>query len=406
MRSIDFFPILRSLFLLLTVFFSFGQSPLLQASKLLEIHFLDIGQGDSIILRTPSGRNVLIDAGVPEQSKFLKYSLDKLGIKKLNLVLVTHPHLDHFGGVPSLFKHFIIRKYMDPAFPYPSPYYRRLLLTLRHYRTPTYQAKRGQLLDLGGGAWLRILAPKHPFFRDSRSNPNANSVVMRLEYKRLRVLLTGDAESETERNLLQHEAQYLPSNLLKVAHHGSRYASSMPFLRAVRPKFAIISCGRNNRYHHPHPSAIRRLKRIGAKTFITARLGSIILRSDGRQLWLSSRRRWVDFETQLASYQLPPPKNAAYKDINLPPDNHTLQKRLALQTETTGWLMTHSQGRETIVKSSYPSRKGYIASRFSKVFHRASCRFIHLIPKKDRLYFSTRKKAIRSHRFPATDCHP
>lgn len=260
------------------------------ASPGLEIHFLDIGQGDAILIRSPSGKVAVIDAGPPSASRTLTRYLQRLKISRINLFLVTHPHYDHFGGWKGLLRPFSVAMYMDPGFPHSSPSYKTFLRALQQRQIKTYTAQLNQLLDLGGQVVLRVLGPERPFLRNTRSDANANSVVVRLEYKRLRVLLTGDAERPTENRLLQRPS-WLPSHILKVAHHGSGHSSSQRFLRHVRPQFAIISCAEDNSYGHPHPKTMRRLKQAGIETFVTARHGTIIARSDGQKLWISTQGR-------------------------------------------------------------------------------------------------------------------
>lgn len=387
-----------------------------EASGLLEIHFLSIGQGDSILIRSPSGKTALVDAGPPSAARIIKRYLRKLNIKKVNMFLVSHPHLDHYGGWRGVFRNFQVGVYVDPAFPYPSPMYQKMLRFIKRRKIKSFTARINQILDLGGGVKLRVTAPSRPFLKRTRSDANSNSIVMRLEYKKLRVLLTGDAEMPTEYRLMR-QPQWLPSQLLKVAHHGSHHSSSKKFLSYVRPKIAVVSCGKNNRYGHPHRDALSRLRRAGVKTYVTARHGHVVARSNGTRLWVSTRGRskgQADHSIDLS--ELPrtygealsktSARQAAAAHGGALYHNHNHGPPLGQQPERPRWFKHRPRGKQVIPPTPYPSRRGYVAARKSKHFHRRSCRQAKNIPKKKRVYYRTRRRAIRSGRRPASDCLP
>lgn len=368
------------------------------AKKLLEIHFLDIGQGDALLLRTPSGRNVLFDLGPPGAGKIIAPYLVKLGIRQIHLLMISHPHLDHYGGWRPVLNQFKIKTYIDPGFPTRNITYRRMLRSIKRRNIRTYVGKQNQILDLGGGARLRILWPGSQFVRYTRSDANSNSLVARLEYKTLRVLLTGDAEAITEKRLLR-VGKWLPSHVLKVAHHGSRHSSKKRFLKVVRPRIAVISCGRRNKYRHPHRAAMRRLRRLNVATYVTARHGHIILRSDGNTAWLSLGGKGKSEAVRtLRLKKLKPGKTVT---------SLTPQHPLAQQPEKRGWIKRKAQGRESHKELAYfGSQKGYVAARGSRVFHRRSCRFAKMIPRRRRRYYRSRRAALRKRLTPASDCAP
>lgn len=384
------------------------------AGPLLEVHFIDVGQGDGILLRTPTGKTVLIDVGPPSHRHSTTKYLKGLGIQKINLLLITHPHLDHYGGYRPVLRHFKIGAYIDPGFPYPFPKYNKMIRAIKRKGIRRLTGRLGQTLDLGGGTKLWLLAPQMPFVSDSRSDANANSIVALLEYKNLRVLLTGDAEAETEERLL-HYKRLLRANVLKVAHHGSKHATSDTFLKAVKPRIAVISCAKKNRYHHPHPKTMARLRRKSIRTYVTARHGSVILRSDGQKVWMStrgqSRKRAVQTFTlrrrpKLSLQRFRHLLSRGYAEHRSAPESKTVSKRLGLQHEKHEWINVKRKGRHVIAKTHRPSKGGYVASRRSKVFHRHSCRFARRIPKRSRVRFRTRRAALRSGRRPAKGCRP
>ena len=265
----------------------------------LAITFFDIGQGDAALVVTPAGKRILIDGGPPEGASALVAALSERQIDRLDLVLLSHPHLDHLAGLRRVAEQIPISTYMDSGYQSTSPPYQALLKTLAERGVPVKQAKRGRTIDAGGGAELLLLAPPEPFLDRSRSEVNANSVVVRLTWRGRSVLFTGDAEPETERWLL---SQYGPAasppppngaggallsaDVLKVAHHGGKYSSTATFLAAVHPQLAVISCAAVNDYGHPTAEALGRLEKVGARILRTDQLGHITLSSRGGQDWV------------------------------------------------------------------------------------------------------------------------
>jgi competence ComEA-like helix-hairpin-helix protein len=249
----------------------------------LAVHFVDIGQGDGMVVKTPGGRTILVDTGPqPATPRLIRYLKD-LDVQRIDLIVNTHAHADHIGGTADLIREYEVGGVLDTGFPHETPVYEDMLTTIEQDAVPFYLGRKGQTVDLGDGARLRLLAPEEPFVRGSRSDPNANSLVARLEYGRVAILLTGDAEHETEERLLDGPRDLLAAQVLKVAHHGSRYASEPGFLSAVNPRLAIISCSSTNRYGHPAPETVRRLRDAGAEVIVTADVGNVIIRTNGQR---------------------------------------------------------------------------------------------------------------------------
>ncbi|HEU5460441.1 MAG TPA: ComEC/Rec2 family competence protein [Pyrinomonadaceae bacterium] len=285
----------------------------------LTIRILDVGpvNGDSILISTPSGKNVLVDAGDTTKGKAVVEALKRNNIQQLDYFIATHPHPDHIGGAAEVFKAVKVLNVIDngqgPSVPselapvpkqkQTTPAARRPARAARPAASVTKfyddykaavsasgaqyaQAQPGTKFDLGGGALLTIVAPSEPLFTKDKmgsggNEANANSIVARLDYGSFSMLLAGDAESQTEHRLLTKELN-LQAKVLKIAHHGSKYASSGDFLNRVKPEIAIVSCGAWNRYGHPNQAVLDRLKAANVKLYRTDLQGEITLTTRGK----------------------------------------------------------------------------------------------------------------------------
>lgn len=263
---------------------------------LLELHVIDVGQGDAIALRTPRGRWVLVDAGRVWQGgdagrrSVVPYIRRRGG--DVALFALTHPDADHVGGAPSVLEALRPALWWDPGFVHGSDVYRAALTVAQDRAIAWRRANAGDSLDIDG-VLLRVLGPDSAWTA-SRTNPNDASLVLMVQHGRVRILLTGDAETEQEAWLVRRWGDALGATVLKVGHHGSRTSSTSAFLDAVRPQIALISVGAGNSYGHPAPSVMESLRAHGADILRTDRDGAIVLRSDGRVVHLETRHtRWT-----------------------------------------------------------------------------------------------------------------
>ncbi len=289
----------------------------------LVVRVLDVGpiEGDSILISSPAGKTVLIDAGDTTKGKAVVEALKRNNVQQIDYFIATHPHPDHIGGAAEVFKAVKVLNVIDngqqpsippellpqtkptagakkpaatkqPATKQPASiikFYDDYKSAVSSSGASYTTAKPGTKIDLGGGALLLILAPSEPMFTKEQmktggNEPNANSIVVRLDYGSFSMLLTGDAEDQTEHRLLTKDLN-LEAQVLKVAHHGSKYASSADFLNRVKPEFAIISCGAWNRYGHPSQSVLDRLRSANPsiKLYRTDLHGEITLTTRGKQ---------------------------------------------------------------------------------------------------------------------------
>lgn len=252
------------------------------AGGLLKVKFLDIGQGDSFLVISPAGNQILIDGG-PDRK-----ILNKLGLympfydKTIELIILSHPQADHLAGLVEVLKKYEVEKILTVNDEYDSALFREWKNLLNNKNIEFISAKAGQVVDLGGGAYFLVLYPFKKFNGEiiDKEKINDLSVVGKLVYGNSSVLFTGDSEIKTELDLLRSNLN-LKSDILKVAHHGSRTSTHSEFLTKVKPLLAIISDGRNNRYGHPNKKILERLKDFGAEIFRTDILGDINLMSDG-----------------------------------------------------------------------------------------------------------------------------
>jgi beta-lactamase superfamily II metal-dependent hydrolase len=257
----------------------------------LSIHVLDVGQGDAILIVAPGGKTALVDASVPGSGKKILAALGRYGVDHIDLLVTTHAHADHIGGADEVIKGTKVHKVLDSKVPNTTKNYEDFLdaieARIENPQDNFITAAPGQTFDLGGGAIISVLAPIQPLFtkeqlRSGGNEPNANSVVTRLDYGEFSILLTGDAEAQTEGRMMEGGAR-LAAKVLKVGHHGSKYASSEDFLRHAKFKDAVISCGADNRYGHPSQEVLDRLRAAGVKVYRTDLQGEITIKTRGME---------------------------------------------------------------------------------------------------------------------------
>nr|WP_317430081.1 ComEC/Rec2 family competence protein [uncultured Mitsuokella sp.] len=247
-----------------------------QAGKDVTIKMLNVGQGDSILIQTPE-QTVLIDTSdVDERDKF-KRELDKAGVKKIDKVILTHPHADHIGGMDVLLKDYQVGAVYDNGQPSTSKVYLGYMKQLKAKGIKRQALKAGDVLDFGGGVSFKVFYPTQELIdkgnqKGYKHDPNNESVVGKLIYGDFSMLFTGDAEQPVEEQLLKKNAADLKSTILKSPHHGSSTGSSVPYLKAVWPDAVLISCGVNNDYGHPHTDVLARY--LGQSTYTDRRDGS------------------------------------------------------------------------------------------------------------------------------------
>ena len=261
----------------------------------LRITVLDVGQADSIVIRTPLGHVLLVDGGgrlergpqAPGDSAAERVGervvvpfLLRQGVHELDAILLSHPHGDHAGGLAPALRKLRVDELADSGQRYGGNAYTEGLKEARARNVPLAYPRAGEEWHTDDGVLLHFIGPSLPFIQRSRNDINNNSLAFILTYRRFRMVFTGDAGAEAEHRFL-HEGVDLRADVLKVGHHGSAYSSTPEFIEAVHPKYALISVGRRNLFGHPAPSTIRTLQNAGANIFRTDQNGAITIVSDG-----------------------------------------------------------------------------------------------------------------------------
>ncbi|MGZ8782568.1 MAG: DNA internalization-related competence protein ComEC/Rec2 [Gaiellaceae bacterium] len=246
----------------------------------LRVTFLDVGQGDAILLQVPQGA-VLVDQGPPEAR--VAQQLRSLGVRRLAALVLTHPQRDHVGGAEDVLKQVAVDRILDPRLAASGPYHRAALSTGAERRVPVVETRAGDGFRLGR-LQLRVLWPNRP--GSAGEDPNRLPVVLLATYGEIDALLTADAETDVTARLLSRRVE-----ILKVAHHGSADAGLAAELRELRPAVAVISCGRGNDYGHPTRSTLAALAETpGLRLYRTDEDGRIVLESDGRRISVRTGR--------------------------------------------------------------------------------------------------------------------
>lgn len=240
--------------------------------------FLNVGQGDAILIQAATGEVILVDGG--ESTTLLRQKLARRGIGKIDLLVLSHPHADHVGGLVWVVRNLTIGMVLDGGQAHTSDFYRQFLMTIDRRGIPYRLARRGEEFVVGDDFKVIVLHPTEDFIAGTKSDLNNNSVVLKVVYGKFSLLLPGDVEAEAETALLGREED-IDSTVLKVPHHGSASGGSAEFLRGVSPRVAVISVGEDNSFGHPASSTLSKLRSIGADVYRTDRHGDVTITTDG-----------------------------------------------------------------------------------------------------------------------------
>lgn len=245
----------------------------------LQVHYIDVGQGDSILI-TNNNHNMLIDAGNNEDGEKIVNYLTSLGITTLDYVVGTHPHEDHVGGLDDVINNLNVKEVYLPEAMTTTKTFEDVLDAIANKNLSITVPTIGETFNLGE-AELEVI-----YTGTGEKDLNEASIILKMIFGKYTYLFTGDTIEDVEKTILTDNINI---DILKVAHHGSKYSSCEEFLQIATPEYAIISAGEGNSYGHPEPETIARLKKYTNKIYVTKDLGTIILTSDGNR---------IDFKTK------------------------------------------------------------------------------------------------------------
>ncbi len=311
-------------------------------------HFIDVGQGDCILLES-QGEFALVDAGeYSEVQKAVSYLKD-LGVENIEYLISTHPHSDHCGGLSEIIRYFDCKFLISPKTGEDSHTW-NYVLDAADERGVSFETPKVSDVYTLGEATITILSPEE---NNIYANMNNYSIVCRVDYQNTSMLLTGDAEKLVERELIRDKKD-ISADILKCGHHGSSTSTCEEFLDAVNPSAAIITCGKNNDYGHPHKEVTSALTARQIPYWQTATQGNIIVATDGDKISITTQKAEVPIST--ASTEKP----------------------------------------EIL----------YVGNKNSKVFHSQYCESVEQTREKNKVYLNTRQEAIDSGYKPCKNCNP
>ena|GEM_PF-160390 len=355
------------------------------ADKNLTIHFLDVGQGDSILIEC-NNSTMLIDAGESGQEEFILDYLQDQGISTLNYVIATHPHSDHIGGMDDILNNFQVDYFIDSGYPHTTQTYEDMLTIIDQNDIPFEIAQAGQTIDFDPAVDIEVLNPGTTYSDDL----NENSVVLKITYGDTSFLLMGDAGLETEENIME-TGYYINSDILKVGHHGSQSGSGEAFISAVSPEVSVIEVGAENDYGHPDPEILERLQTV-SKVYRTDLDGTVTVTTDGSTYTVTTQK----FDTPYVS---PDPILTEINEVT-PTETSTSEPAKA--------QVTTSDTTDTSIGSNYENSgsistttsntidtdsKLLYASLKSDVYHSAGCHYVKRIKPENLITFNSQKEA-------------
>lgn len=249
--------------------------------QVLTVSFLDVGQGDSIFIESPTGNQLLIDGGASASVLRALSGVMPFYDRSIDMIFATHPDQDHFAGLIDVLRRYRVSLIGENGARNDTATYESYEQEITNEKSPTRLLKRGDKIDLGGGAVLQILFPDRDM---TEAESNSSSIVAKLVYGDTSILLTGDSPASIERYLATIDGASLDVDVLKAGHHGSKTSSDETFLGYTSPSIAVISAGKDNRYGHPHEEVLDRFDQFGIETLRTDELGTITFTSDGENI--------------------------------------------------------------------------------------------------------------------------
>lgn len=352
----------------------------------MKVHFIDVGQGDSTLI-TCGNHSMLIDAGDDSKGTAIQNYLRKQNVEKLDYLVLTHPDADHIGGAPVIITKFEISKVFISNFEKDNKTYQKLIQALDNKRLKYSTPKVGTQYSLGA-ATITILAPN-----DEYDNPNDSSIALLIQNGDNSFLFTGDAGEDAENDILDNKID-ISADVYKVGHHGSRYSTSKDFFKTVNPAYAVISCGENNSYGHPHAETLNTLRTNGVKVYRTDEDGTIIATSDGKRITFNvpASETWKAGEPSGTDSELN--SNAT---VHTSPQSQSQNEKSTNVTEESSVDANRKATKETT----------YILNTNTKKFHYPTCSSVNEMAEKNKkVYSGSREEIITMGYQPCKRCNP
>lgn len=351
----------------------------------MQVHFIDVGQGDSTLI-TCGNHSMLIDAGDDSKGTTIQNYLQKQKVEKLDYLVLTHPDADHIGGAPVIITKLDIDKVFMSNYEKDNKTYQKLIQALDNKRLKYSTPKVGTQYSLGT-ATVTILAPN-----DEYDNPNDSSIALLIQNGDNAFLFTGDAGEDAENDILNNKID-ISADVYKVGHHGSRYSTSKDFFKAVNPTYAVISCGENNSYGHPHAETLNTLRANGVKVYRTDEEGTIIATSDGKNITFNV------------------PASETWKAGEPTGTGEAASSSETESASTTEKAQTKNEESSTIVEEppkevseAATSELTYVLNTKTKKFHKPTCNSLPTANRKDSS--ESRDSIIAQGYEPCKRCNP
>ncbi len=353
------------------------QSTAIPANGTLEVHYIDVGQADCSLIKLPDGYNVLIDSGNRGDNEYITEYLKNQGVSHIDVAIGTHHHEDHIGSMRNILANFDVDKILLPEGDFDSMVYTNMLYAIEENEVEEIRPTDDYSFTLGSAQFL-VIPPKS----DYNGDPNNISLVCKMDYGSRSFLFTGDIEQERESDILSGGYD-LNSDVLKVAHHGSRTSSSEEFLRAVSPEVAVIQVGEGNDYGLPNDETLEKLSDLGAKVYRNDYLGDIVVRTDGETIEVDygGNNDIIEVDggqdngtSNIKKTETPTPESGGTESDADIPENSGVSSQESSDTDVSGAC--------------------YIGNKNTKVFHSPSCG--SLPNDENRVYFESREEAEES----------
>ena len=354
--------ILLALCFIATILTSCRSNPEKSSFDGFEVSYIDVGQGDSIFIRC-NGESMLIDAGENDKGNTVLNYIKSTGTTKLKYAVGTHPHSDHIGGMDTVMEEIPADYFICPEIDYDTKTWDDVLDVVEENDTNLVYAQNGKSYTLGDSTFTILSPEKNGIYSDL----NNYSVVIKAEYKNTSFLFTGDAENIAEDEMINNGCD-LSADVIKVGHHGSSGSTTEDFLKKVNPKYAVISCGKDNKYGHPHKETLEKLNKANVTVHRTDEEGTVVLQSDGKSISFVGAS-----------------EKSAEKTYN--------------NTESTKYY-------STVDTTQSEQEETYIGNKNSKKLHKKSCSAVSAMNEDNKVYFSSKKEAINKGYSLCNNCNP